>query len=161
MRHRVVSKDNRTGSKVLLLLRETNEAMETSSSRKRFALPPLSPLFSSISGFPGPCPPSPLPEQIHEFFHFLTIPNDESTRIEIFRSRGTNRAKENLFLLLDVSGDATKTSLSRGFVLSNLGAFERSSLVTRPGTYFDVPSSNLYSIHLWRTPCTFLSTREH
>lgn len=93
MRHRVVSKDNRTGSKVLLLLRETNEAMETSSSRKRFALPPLSPLFSSISGFPGSCLPSPLPEQIHEFFHFLTIPNDESTRIEIFRSRQPTERK--------------------------------------------------------------------
>lgn len=84
MRHRVVSKDNRTGSKVLLLLRETNEAMETSSSRKRFALPPLSPLFSSISGFPGSCLPSPLPEQIHEFFHFLTIHRTTNRRVSKF-----------------------------------------------------------------------------
>lgn len=75
MRHRVVSKDNRTGSKVLLLLRETNEAMETSSSRKRFALLLLSPLFSSISGFPSSCLLSPPLKHTRVFPLFLTTSN--------------------------------------------------------------------------------------
>lgn len=112
MRHRVVSKDNRTGSKVLLLLRETNEAMETSSSRKRFALPPLSPLFFldfRLPRFVSPFPSARADTRVFPLF------NHTERRIDAYRNfsfSATNRTKNNLFLLLDVSGDATKTSLS-------------------------------------------------
>lgn len=97
MRHRVVSKDNRTGSKVLLLLRETNEAMETSSSRKRFALLLLSPLFSSISGFPSSCLLSPPLKQIREFFHFFFF-NLIELRNDAYQIFG--RSVKNIFIFL-------------------------------------------------------------
>lgn len=137
MRHRVVSKDNRTGSKVLLLLRETNEAMETSSSRKRFALLLLSPLFSSISGFPSSCLLSPPLKQIREFFHFFF--NHIELRIDAYQIFG--KTIKNIFIFFLVFK-------SLGNVADlNLDAFKPSRLVIRP-RYLDLPSSDLYSIRL-------------
>lgn len=82
MRHRVVSKDNRTGSKVLLLLRETNEAMETSSSRKRFALLLLSPFFPR---FPASPVPVSFPLRSNRYASFSTFFNHIELRIGAYQ----------------------------------------------------------------------------
>lgn len=137
MRHRVVSKDNRTGSKVLLLLRETNEAMETSSSRKRFALSCCFPPF--FPRFPASPVPVSFPLHSNRYASFSTFFNHIELRIDAYQIFG--KTIKNIFIF-------SLVFKSLGNVADlNLDAFKPSRLVIRP-RYLDLPSSDLYSIRL-------------